>query len=141
MTADSNERLLRLAERQRNPAKAATPPSEEKLRENSLRLVEDHIGKALAESERSGELRDAPSFGKPIHFGDGYEETPQELRMGYKILKDAGVVPPEVELMHAIEALRQRIDGAAPHATSKADVLRLSELRQQLAIRMERLRG
>lgn len=141
MTVDSNRQLLRLAERQRNPAMTASVPTEDKRHENRLRLVEDHIGKALAESASNGELRDAPSYGKPIHFGDGYAETPDELRMGYKILKDAGVVPPEVELMHAIEALRQRIDGAAPHATSKADVLRLSELRQQLAIRMERLRG
>ena len=31
-------------------------------------------------------------------LGDGYEQTPIELRMGYKILKDAGIVPPEVEI-------------------------------------------
>ncbi len=144
MTADSNERLLQLAQRTRTHATSTAPIDvgvEEKKRENRLRLVEDHIGKALAVSERTGELRDAPSYGKPIRFGDGYEETPDELRMGYKILKDAGVLPPEVELMHTIETLRHRIDSAAPHSASIADVQRLSELRQQLAIRMERLRN
>lgn len=140
MTADSNERLLQLAQRTRNPVKTAAQ-LQDKKHENRPRLVEDHIGKALAVSETSGELRSAPSYGKPISFGDGYEETPDELRMGYKILKDAGVVPPEVELMHTIEALRQRIDGATPNSASLADVQRLSELRQQLAIRMERLRS
>ena len=142
MTADSNERLLRLASSKRKPAVIGAPVNvEEKKHENRLRLVEDHIGRALAESEIRGELQGAPSYGKPISFGDGYQETPDELRMGYKILKDAGVVPLEIELMHAIEALRQRIDDAAPHSAALADVQRLSELRQQLAIRMERLRN
>lgn len=145
MTADSNERLLQLAQRTRLPARTGADAEidivEKKQRENRMRLVEDHIGKSLALSETSGELRSAPSYGKPISFGDGYAETPDELRMGYKILKDAGVVPPEVELMHTIEALRQRIDSAAPRSAPLAEVQRLSELRQQLAIRMERLRN
>ena len=60
----------------------------------------------LRDSRASGELRAAPSYGKPLAFGDGYDETPAELRMAMKILKDAGVVPHEVELMR--EAARCR---------------------------------
>lgn len=54
-------------------------------RENRLRLVEDHIGRSLAESEKSGELKSAPNYGKLLNFGDGYAETPEELRMGFKM--------------------------------------------------------
>ena len=68
----------------------------EEKREQRLRLLEDHIGRSLAESEKNGEMKTARSYGKPLDLGDGYEETPVELRMGYKILKDAGVLPPEV---------------------------------------------
>ncbi|MDQ2778568.1 MAG: DUF1992 domain-containing protein [Pseudomonadota bacterium] len=112
----------------------------EESRDQRLRLLEDHIGQAIAESERNGELRFAPSYGKPLNFGNGYAQTPQELRMGYKMLKDAGVLPPEVQLMRDIEALQQAIEAApeAPDAAAKRE--RIAALRQQLAMRLERLR-
>ena len=83
---------------------------EERKRENGLRLVEDHIGRHLAGSHASGELTHAPSFGKPLNFGDGYDDTPAELRMPMKILKDAGVMPHEITLMREAAALQTLID-------------------------------
>jgi Domain of unknown function (DUF1992) len=105
------------------------------------KLLDDHIGRKLSESQRSGELKAAPSYGKPMEFGDGYEETPAELRMAFKVLKDAGVVPPEVELMHQLAALRR--DAAAATDPGAARVLsqQASELEQQIRLRLERLRG
>ena len=77
-----------------------------KQREQRLMLLEDHIGRALSESRANRELRSAPSYGKPLKLGDGFDETPDELRMGMRILKDAGALPPQIELMRDIEALR-----------------------------------
>ncbi len=110
-------------------------------REQRLKLLEDDIGRKLAESEASGELRHARSWGKPLDLGDGYDETPAELRMGMKILKDAGVVPPEVELMRDIEKLRRSLEGAGDDAMARAGRQRLSEMQQQLALRLEKLRS
>jgi hypothetical protein len=87
--------------------------SHEDKRLQRLQLLDDHIGRALRRSEASGELRSAPSWGKPLDFGDGYAETPPELRMGYKILKDAGVLPPEVETLCAIAGLRRELETVA----------------------------
>ena len=112
----------------------------EEKREQRLKLLEDHIGRSLAESESSGELRAAPSYGKPLNFGDGYDETPAELRMPFKMLKDSGFVPPEVELMREIEALRKALAGAPDDATATAGRQALADKRQQLALRMEKLR-
>ena len=112
----------------------------EEKREQRLKLLEDHIGRSLAESEKSGELRAAPSFGKPLNFGDGYDETPDELRMGYKILKDAGVAPPEVELMRQIAALRDSLEGRADDDATRKERQRLVEMQQALALRLEKLR-
>ena len=113
----------------------------EDKRANRLKLQEDHIGRSLAESSQSGALRAAPSYGKPLSFGDGYNETPDELRMPMKVLKDAGIVPPEVEAMQRLAALR----AAAEQATDPAELRRLqqqaSELQQAIALRLERLRG
>jgi hypothetical protein len=111
----------------------------EEKRAQRLKLLEDHVGQSLAESDATGELRGARSFGKPLNFGDGYHETPAELRMGMKILKDAGVVPPEVELMQRIETLRQSLEGAPENDQTCAERQHLSEMQQQLALWLERL--
>jgi hypothetical protein len=37
---------------------------------NAPKLLDDHIGQHLRESEASGELRSAPSFGRPLQFNE-----------------------------------------------------------------------
>ena len=114
--------------------------SSDDKREQRLKLLDDHIGRSLEHAAASGELRSAASYGKPLNLADGYEQTPVELRMGYKILKEAGVVPPEVELMQRIEALRQSLDSAPDDAAALAGRQNLSEMRLQLTLRLEKLR-
>jgi len=104
-----------------------------------LKLIEDHIGEHLRNSESSGELRNAPSYGKPMAYNDGYDETPTELRLAMKILHDAGVVPPEVELMQQLAALRREVAAATDEATARALAKRASELEQSIKLRLERL--
>ena len=109
-------------------------------REKRLKLVEDHIGKSLAESEASGELRKARDWGKPLDFGDGYDETPADLRMGYKVLKDAGVVPPEVELMQRLGEMRARLAQLDPDSPESAALAReVNDLQVTVALRIEAL--
>ena len=112
----------------------------EEKREQRLKLLDDHIGRALAQAEESGELRAAAGYGKPLNFGDGYDETPAELRLPFKMLKDSGFVPPEIELMREIEALRRSLDGRPHDDASLAERQRLAEMQQQLALRLEALR-
>jgi hypothetical protein len=113
----------------------------EDKRAQRLQLLEDHIGQHLRQSESSGELKATASYGKPLDFGDGYEQTPEELRMGMKMLKDAGVVPPEVEAMQRAAALRAEIDACADPLEREALQRRLSELQQAIALRLEGLRA
>ena len=113
----------------------------EDKKEQRLKLLEDHIGAHLRESEASGELRAAPSYGKPLTFGDGYDETPTELRMGMKILKDAGVLPPEVEAMREAAALESRLAACSDDSERRVLQQQLSEKRQAIALRLEKLRS
>jgi hypothetical protein len=113
----------------------------EDKREQRLKLLEDHIGQHLRESEASGELKAAPSWGKPLAFGDGYDETPTELRMGMKILKDAGVVPPEVLALREAAGLEARVAACADAAERRALQQQLSDKRQAIALRLEKLRA
>jgi hypothetical protein len=112
----------------------------EDKRAQRLQLQDDHIGRALRDSEASGELKAAPSYGKALEFGDGYDETPVELRIGMKVLKDAGVVPHEVTLMREAAALQTQIDGCDDAAELPALRRQLAELQQNIALRLERLR-
>ncbi len=114
--------------------------SAEDKRAERLQLLEDHIGRSLRESEQTGELKAAPSYGKPLGFGDGYDETPAELRMAMKVLKDAGVVPPEIELMRAAAALQAQIDACTDAAALPLLRRQLSQMQQHIALRLERLR-
>jgi len=111
----------------------------EQKRAQRLQLLEDHIGRSLTESLSNGELQSAPSFGKPLDLGDGYYDTPAEMRMPMKVLKDAGVVPPEVEFMRQIDALRRSLEGAPDTDETRAKRQRLSEMQQHLALRLEKL--
>lgn len=108
-------------------------------REQRLKLLDDHIGQHLRDSEATGELRAAPSYGKPLSFGDGYDETPAELRMGMKILKDAGVVPPEVQALQEAAELEARLAACGDEAERRALQRQLSEKRQAIALRLEKL--
>jgi hypothetical protein len=108
---------------------------------NAPKLLDDHIGEHLRRSEASGELRSAPSYGRPLQFNDGYDDTPAELRMAMKILHDAGVVPPEVELLHQLAALRRGAAAVADPDEARRLQQRASELQQLIALRLERLKG
>jgi DnaJ homologue, subfamily C, member 28, conserved domain len=53
---------------------------------------------------RRGELDNLPGKGKPISHED-LSGVPEELRMGYKILKNAGMLPEELELNRQLVTL------------------------------------
>jgi len=104
--------------------------------------LDEQIAAQLQESLASGELRQAPSWGKPLALDDGFEETPVELRMPFKVLKDAGVVPHEVEMFRELARLKAQLHEAGDDAAA-ARVLRqrVSELQQSIALRLEKLRA
>ena len=106
-----------------------------------MATLDDHIAQSLRESQRSGELQSAPSWGKPLDLNDGFAQTPDELRMAFKALKDAGFVPPEVETMRQVAALREQVASNPNAPEAEALRKRISELQQHLALRLEKLRS
>lgn len=65
------------------------------------RAIEEIIQAAMAR----GEFNNLQGQGKPQDHSD-YFSMPEEDRMAYTVLKNAGYVPPEVELLKEIEQLR-----------------------------------
>ena len=103
--------------------------------------IDEQIAQSLRDAQRSGELQSAASWGKPLDLADGYAQTPEELRMAFKALKDAGFLPPEVEAMKQIAALREVLAAEPDVAKAEAMRRRVSELQQHLALRLEKLRS
>jgi len=118
-----------------------TDSERRKKRDASLRSLDEAIADHLAESWRSGELQSAESFGKPLAELEGWAQTPMEFRLPFKILKNAGVPPPEVELFHKRAALRAELEAAAGEEQRRAIQRQLSELEQALALRLEGMRA
>jgi DnaJ-like protein len=104
------------------------------------RTLDQQIADALRESHEMGELQRAKGWGKPLDFGDGYDETPADLRMGFKILKDAGVAPVEVEIMREIQALERSLAELDPQGDEAVALRRkISDLRLDVSLRIEAL--
>ena len=101
---------------------------------------DEEIARHLREAMASGELAGTPGFGKPLPEDAGWEATPEALRLPFKILKNAGFVPPEVELFHERATLGKALAGCASEEERIAVRQQLSDLEQKIALRLEALR-
>lgn len=111
-----------------------------KARDAALRTQDQAIAEHLEQARRSGELQSAASFGKPMFEVEGWDETPAEFRLAFKILKNAGVTPPEIELFHERAALRRELAECTSEQERQVLRQRLSELEQFIALRLEGMR-
>jgi hypothetical protein len=68
------------------------------------KLVEEKIREAMVR----GEFNNLPGKGRALNLEE-YFKTPEDIRMTNSILKNAGIVPREVELLVEIESLRERL--------------------------------
>lgn len=64
-------------------------------------IAEDKIRQAMAR----GEFDNLPGAGRPLLLDDD-PMVPEELRTAYRILKNAGCIPPELELRKEIITLK-----------------------------------
>lgn len=105
-----------------------------------MRTFDEEIARRLQEAAASGELSAAEGYGKPLPEVPGWDDTPPALRMPMKILKDAGVAPPEIAMFHERARLKKRIEAEEDPASRKALQIQLVQLEQNLALRLEALR-
>ncbi len=110
------------------------------MSEKPQRNLDQEIAEALRKAEASGELKAAKSYGKPLDLGDGYDETPADLRMAFKILKDAGYAPPEIAMFNEAARLRKHLETLEP-GTPEHDKLKrvIHDMELKIRLRLERL--
>ncbi|HEY5900186.1 MAG TPA: DUF1992 domain-containing protein [Burkholderiales bacterium] len=82
-------------------------------------LAEQRVQEAIAR----GELDDLPGAGRPLDLQDD-ALIPEDLRLAYRILKNAGYVPPEVQALNEIAHLERFIAQSDVDATARAKAVR-----------------
>jgi len=93
----------------------------------------------IKEAIAKGEFDNLPGKGKPLDL-DAYFATPEHLRMGYSILKNADIIPEEMELLKQIEDLKRSLDSCPSQIEKRAIQKQLSQKITSFNMRMERYR-
>ena len=92
----------------------------------------DQIAEArIQEAMERGELRDLPGEGKPLLLDDD-SAIPEELRVAYRVLKNAGFLPPELQLRKEVREAELLLQQLPESERSRARV-RLELLQLRLA--------
>jgi len=88
--------------------------------------------KVIAEAIARGELDALPGAGQPLDLEDD-KLVPEDLRLAYRILKNAGYVPPELEALKEIEQLEALVaDGDIDAASRSRAIRKLALLRTRI---------
>ena len=74
--------------------------------------IESAIEQMIQQAMARGEFDNLEGKGKPLNLDD-YFNTPEDVRMGFSILKSNDFVPEEVERLKEIAELRERLKAAS----------------------------
>jgi len=92
----------------------------------------------IEEAIKRGELDNLPGAGRPLTLDDDALVAP-ELRMAYRMLRNAGCVPAELEERKEAASLRKLIEAATDEYQRRRAATRLALLEMRLEARGARL--
>lgn len=89
----------------------------------------DQLAEArIQEAIDRGELRGLPGEGRPLQLDDD-SAIPEELRAAYRLLKNAGFLPPELQLRKEVreaeQLLQQLPESERSHARARLELLQM----------------
>lgn len=101
-------------------------------------LIDQLAEARIEEASRRGEFDHLPGSGERLQLDDD-PLVAEELRVAYRVLKNAGCAPPEVALLAEIRQVEQLMSGMEPGEGRSSGAKRLNLLRAQLGARSEHL--
>ncbi len=96
-------------------------------------LLDQIAEQRIREAMERGEFDDLPGQGEPIDLDDD-SMVPEDLRMAWRILRNAGFVPPEVALRREIRDAEELLAAAAGDEDRGRAARRLRYLRSRLEL-------
>jgi hypothetical protein len=103
---------------------------------NFDKLVEQKIREAM----EAGEFKGLEGEGRPVNL-DAYFATPPELRAAYAVLKSAGVLPEEAQLLKEINEVKSRLELTSDESERERLKRAIAELTLKYNLLVERYRG
>jgi hypothetical protein len=85
------------------------PHDDHPLRRVTLRAFEGLIDQHVHAAEAAGQFQNLPGAGKPLQL-DSDDHVPEDLRVGFRMLKNAGFAPPWVDLQRSIREQQDGLD-------------------------------
>ncbi len=93
-----------------------------------MSLLDDLAESRIAEAQRRGDFDDLPGAGTPLRIDDD-SLIPQEWRMAYRVLRNAGCLPPEILRRKQVRDLEMLIADLADTEERRRACRRLEALR------------
>ena len=101
----------------------------------ALSFLQNMAEQRILEAQRAGAFDNLPGKGKPLKLED-MSWVPEDLRLGYHVLKNAHVLPPEVELRKDIHTLQDLLK----HVEDEGERLALAKSIQWKMIHLDMLK-
>jgi hypothetical protein len=98
--------------------------------------IDRAIEAIIREAMRRGEFDNLPGKGKPIDLTD-YFNTPEDFRLAYSIMKNAGVLPEEVEILKEIEALNNQLEVCKDEGKRKQLKKKIEDRKMRVSLLLE----
>lgn len=96
-----------------------------------MNLIDQLAEARIQEAIQRGDLRGLPGEGQPLHLEDD-SAIPEELRAAYRLLKNAGFLPPELQLRGEVREAEQLLQ-QLPESDRSPARARLEWLKMRLA--------
>jgi Domain of unknown function (DUF1992). len=91
----------------------------------SLAFIEQIAEERIKKAQEDGEFDDLPGRGKPLDLEDD-AHVPPELKMAWRVLKNAGCLPPELEAEREIHTALELLEALTDEGERYRQMQRLN---------------
>src|ERR1044071_9016473 len=85
------------------------------MKESGTRMFDKLVEQKIREAQEAGEFDDLEGAGRPVNL-EAYFGTPEELRAGYALLKNAGGRPEEAVFIRELKGAAARLEACQDEA-------------------------
>ena len=98
---------------------------------NVLAALERVAEKRINEAIQRGEFDNLPGSGEPLNLVDD-RQIPDDLRLAYKVLRNADCLPPELELKKEIRTAEELLDSLEDESSKYRQIKKINYLIMKL---------
>lgn len=105
-----------------------------------MNLIADWIEQKIQEAIAKGEFENLPGAGQPL-FLDDNSSVPSEMKVAFRVLKNAGILPPELVLHQEVQELKKKLNEEKDLSYDEYQVLkrRLVQKEAEMNMAFERI--